>query len=77
MEHRGGQAGVGAAAGLGATPAKSDLRLRCASTRKEFFGPVASVIRVTNDVAAVATANDTELGLSSMGLRLSVFQRPT
>jgi alpha-ketoglutaric semialdehyde dehydrogenase len=33
--------------------------------REEIFGPVASVIRVKNYEEALATANDTEFGLSS------------
>lgn len=35
------------------------------SSREEIFGPVASVIRVADDVEALATANDTEFGLTS------------
>jgi len=39
---------------------------------EESFGPVVSVIRVKGDAAAVASANDTEYGLSS-----SVFSKDT
>ena len=34
-------------------------------SREEIFGPVASVIRVKDYDAALATANDTEFGLSA------------
>jgi aldehyde dehydrogenase (NAD+) len=35
------------------------------SSREEIFGPVASVIRVNDYEEALATANDTEFGLTS------------
>ena len=35
------------------------------SSREEIFGPVASIIKVGDFEEAVATANDTEFGLSS------------
>jgi acyl-CoA reductase-like NAD-dependent aldehyde dehydrogenase len=41
--------------------ASNDMRI----SREEIFGPVACVIRVKDYEAALATANDTETGLSS------------
>jgi len=43
------------------TEATNDMRI----SREEIFGPVASVIRVKDYEAALATANDTQFGLSS------------
>ena len=43
------------------TEATNQMRI----SREEIFGPVASVIRVKNYEEALATANDTEFGLSS------------
>lgn len=43
------------------TEATNDMRI----SREEIFGPVASVIRVKNYEEALATANDTNFGLSS------------
>jgi alpha-ketoglutaric semialdehyde dehydrogenase len=43
------------------TEATNDMRI----SREEIFGPVASVIRVKDYEAALATANDTPFGLSS------------
>lgn len=43
------------------TEATNDMRI----SREEIFGPVASVIRVKDYDGALATANDTEFGLSS------------
>lgn len=43
------------------TAATNQMRI----SREEIFGPVASVIRVTGYEEALATANDTEFGLSS------------
>ncbi|HMG50580.1 MAG TPA: aldehyde dehydrogenase family protein, partial [Inquilinus sp.] len=43
------------------TETTNDMRI----SREEIFGPVASVIRVKDYEAALATANDTEFGLSA------------
>ncbi len=43
----------------------TEATTRCASSREEIFGPVASVIRVKNYDEALAIANDTEFGLSA------------
>jgi aldehyde dehydrogenase (NAD+) len=43
------------------TEATNDMRI----SREEIFGPVASVIHVKDYEAALATANDTQFGLSS------------